>query len=139
MSSKFVQDIQEMHEKYGVNDWFQNASMEKKKEFFKFRMGMLSEEFYETQCAVRDNDAEEIVDGLIDLIVIAIGTLDVMEVDAVEAWDEVLRANMSKQSGVKPERPNPLGLPDMIKPEGWEGPYHLDNLGWIDDVTREDD
>ena len=138
MSSKFVQDIQEMHEKYGVNEWFQNASLEQKKKFFDFRMSMLAEEYYETMCAKRDGDEEEVIDGLIDLIVIAIGTLDVMEVDAVEAWDEVLRANMSKQSGVKPERPNPLGLPDMIKPEGWEGPDHAQNVGWISDVLRDE-
>ena len=139
MSEKFVQDIQEMHEKFGVNEWFLNADMEQRKRFLGFRMGMLREEFNETCDGYIHAEPEEVVDGLIDLIVIAIGTLDVMEVDVVEAWDEVLRANMSKQSGIKPERPNPLGLPDMIKPDGWEGPFHLDNLGFIDELTREDD
>ena len=38
---------------------------------------------------------------------------------------------MLKQVGVKPERPNPLGLPDLIKPKGWKAPSHADNHGNI--------
>ena len=64
-----------------------------------------------------------------DLCVVAIGTLDLFEVDAHKAWDEVLKANMSKKVGVKESRPNPLGLPDLIKPEGWVGPDHTGNTG----------
>ena len=74
-------------------------------------------------------DAEEIVDGLIDLCVVAIGTLDAFNVDGNKAWDEVLKANMQKEVGVKESRPNPLGLPDLIKPEGWEAPSHKGNYG----------
>ena len=36
---------------------------------------------------------------------------------------------MEKEVGVKDSRPNPLGLPDLIKPEGWVGPDHADNYG----------
>ena len=36
---------------------------------------------------------------------------------------------MAKEPGVKPGRPNPFGLPDLIKPEGWQGPNHEDNHG----------
>ena len=31
--------------------------------------------------------------------------------------------------GVKPTRPNKLGLPDLIKPEGWVAPDHTGNYG----------
>jgi len=79
-------------------------------------------------------DADEIVDGLIDLCVVAIGTLDAFGVDAHTAWDRVHKANMSKEVGVKESRPNPLGLPDLIKPEGWEAPTHVDNLGKLNDI-----
>ena len=72
---------------------------------------------------------EEIVDGLIDLCVFAIGTLDVFGVDADEAWNQVLSANMAKEPGVKPGRPNPFGLPDLLKPNGWIGPDHEGNHG----------
>ena len=79
-------------------------------------------------------DGEEIVDGLIDLCVVAIGTLDAFGVDAYKAWDEVLKANMSKNVGVKEGRPNPLGLPDLMKPEGWQAPSHQGNHGIFDDL-----
>jgi predicted HAD superfamily Cof-like phosphohydrolase len=66
---------------------------------------------------------------MVDLCVVAIGTLNAMAVDAYEAWDRVHEANMQKEVGIKPSRPNPLGLPDLIKPAGWVGPTHKDNIG----------
>jgi hypothetical protein len=36
---------------------------------------------------------------------------------------------MSKEPGIKEGRPNPLGLPDLVKPEFWQAPTHKDNLG----------
>ena len=38
---------------------------------------------------------------------------------------------MNKQVGIKESRPNPLGLPDLIKPEGWTAPSHKDNVGLL--------
>jgi hypothetical protein len=43
----------------------------------------------------------------------------------------VLEANMAKEVGRKESRPNPLGLPDLIKPEGWTAPSHEGNHGII--------
>jgi predicted HAD superfamily Cof-like phosphohydrolase len=68
---------------------------------------------------------------LIDLCVVAIGTLDAFNVDAHTAWDRVLEANMNKEVGIKESRPNPLGLPDLIKPAGWTAPTHADNVGLL--------
>ena len=42
---------------------------------------------------------------------------------------------MSKVLGVKKERPNPLGLPDLAKPEGWKSPSHVGNHGLIKGIT----
>ena len=118
-----------MHAKYGVHKWVKN-NPDKLKKYLEFRINFLQEELDETQrAAFIYEDPEEIVDGLIDLCVVAIGTLDAFGVDANAAWDEVLKANMAKEVGVKPERPNPLGLPDLMKPEGWEPPSHEDNTG----------
>jgi len=44
---------------------------------------------------------------------------------------------MSKKVGVKQSRPNPLGLPDLIKPEGWEAPSHNNNVGLFGRVYKE--
>jgi len=128
MSKDWVNDIHEMHSQYGVHDWVTN-NPDKLKALMEFRLNFLKEELNETLLAFENNDAEEIVDGLIDLCVVAIGTLDAFRIDAHKAWDEVLKANMTKRVGVKTERPNPLGLPDLIKPEGWVPPSHNGNTG----------
>ena len=129
MSADWVKDMNDMHAKYGVHEWVKNPP-DKLKKYLEFRSNFLQEELDETQrAAFIYEDPEEIVDGLIDLCVVAIGTLDAFGVDANAAWDEVLKANMAKEVGVKPERPNPLGLPDLMKPEGWEPPSHEDNTG----------
>ena len=129
MSKDWVKDINEMHAKYGVHEWVKNANEQQLRKFVEFRMGFIKEEFEETLDAMLNKNPEEMVDGLIDLCVVAIGTLDAFGVDAHKAWDEIHRANMSKETGVKPERPNPLGLPDLIKPKGWIAPNHEDNHG----------
>lgn len=127
-------DMRQMHGKYGVSQWIHNATPEQLKKFLEFRMNFLKEEYEETQKAYREKDAEEIIDGLIDICVIAIGTLEAFGVDGDKAWREVHRANMNKEVGVKPSRPNPLGLPDLIKPEGWIAPSHKDNHGNLSDA-----
>jgi len=129
MSYNWVFDIYEMHKKFGVHEWMKTATDEQKQKFLEFRIKFLEEELNETREAVKNNDPEEIVDGLIDLCVVAIGTLDAFDVDSHKAWKEVHDANMSKEPGVKESRPNPLGLPDLIKPEGWQGPSHKNNHG----------
>jgi len=144
MSENWVQDINDMHAKFGVHKWVAQKVAERDYEslrkFMQFRVNFLKEELKETSDAFwlsqdgseRVIDPEEIVDGLIDLCVVAIGTLDAFGVDAHKAWDAVHAANMSKEPGVKPSRPNPLGLPDLIKPEGWTAPSHEGNYGDID-------
>jgi predicted HAD superfamily Cof-like phosphohydrolase len=102
---------------------------EKKLKFLQFRADFLQEELNELKDNM--NNPEEIVDALIDLCVVAIGTLDAYGIDSHRAWDEVLRANMAKRVGVKPGRPNPLNMPDLMKPEGWEAPSHAGNHGTL--------
>ena len=129
--SDWANDIYMMHNKFGVKEWFE-ANKDNKElmdKYLKFRLSMCKEELDETLAAVATKDPEEIVDGLIDLCVFAIGTLDVFGVDANKAWDAIYEANMAKSPGVKEGRPNPFGLPDLIKPEGWQGPSHEDNHG----------
>lgn len=133
MSKDWVSDISNMHSKYGVHGWVRN-NPEKLKEYLRFRLDFIKEELDETEKAFSENDGEELVDGLIDLCVVAIGTLDAFGVDAHEAWDQVHQANMAKEVGVKAERPNPLGLPDLVKPEGWINPSHGNNHGLFDDI-----
>lgn len=142
MSKDWAQDIIDMHAHYGVHDWMRNnVDSDLNREHLFFRMRFLDEELEETWEAVHSANAEEVVDGLIDLVVVAIGTLDAMGVDPHRAWDEVHRANMAKQVGIKESRPNPLGLPDLVKPEEWVAPSHEGNHGRLASITvveRED-
>ncbi len=131
MSDNWAKDIQDMQYKFKTKLWMFNNqnNQEALDKYLEFRLQFLNEELRETEAAFTNRDAEEIVDGLIDLCVVAIGTLDAFGVDANKAWNEVLKANLSKEVGIKPERPNPLGLPDLVKPEGWQAPNHEDNHG----------
>ena len=131
MSNNWAKDISDMHDKFGVNAWFEanKGDRELMQKYLAFRLAMCQEEMTETFDAMKDKDAEEVVDGLIDLCVFAIGTLDVFGVDPNEAWDKVNAANMAKEPGIKEGRSNKFGLPDLIKPEGWVAPDHTGNHG----------
>lgn len=137
-NNNWVSDIAAMHTKFGTNTAVRNLSAESLKTFLKFRIDFLQEELDEMRNAALDPDykkpdnrAEDIVDALIDLCVVAIGTLDAFDVDSAEAWNRVHAKNMEKEVGIKESRPNPLGLPDLIKPVGWESPTHVDNVGML--------
>lgn len=134
MSNNWVKDIAEMHTKYGTNKAVRSMDRAELTSFLKFRVNFLQEELDELKSASASGipiNAPEVVDALIDLCVVAIGTLDAFDVDAHKAWDVVHKANMNKEVGIKESRPNPLGLPDLIKPEGWVAPSHDDNTGLL--------
>jgi hypothetical protein len=137
MSNDWVKDIHDMQTKFGTRDAVEKMDKDKLLAFLTFRLKFLQEELDETKQALVTNDPEEIVDGLIDLCVVAIGTLDAYGIDAYDAWDQVLDANMSKEPGVKEGRPNPLGLPDLLKPDGWTAPSHEGNHGILPDFLND--
>lgn len=122
-------DMRFMHKKFKVHEAVDKLDTDKLRAFLKFRLDFLREELNEGYKAFEDQNAEEIVDALIDIVVIAVGTCDLLNIDFTKAWTEVLIANCSKEVGVKESRPNPLGLPDLIKPEGWLPPCHKGNHG----------
>jgi len=128
-TQSYVRDINNMHQHYGVHEAVDKLDKAQLRAMIQFRYDFLKEELNEGFEAIERGDNEEIVDSLIDIIVVAIGTLDLFDVDIDEAWNQVLTANMNKKVGIKPGRPNPLGLPDLIKPEGWTGPDHTGNHG----------
>ena len=137
MSQNWVEDINRMHAHYEFHDHFNSFDPETRLKFLEFRARFLEEELNELKQAIEDRNPEEIVDALIDLIVISIGTMDANEINAHAAWDEVLRANMNKHVGIKESRPNELGLPDLIKKPGWIPPDHSDNHGWLRQIRRD--
>lgn len=147
----WVQDIADMHKKFGVNPVIRGLDKEKLETFLKFRLDFLREELIEAYNAagyvvsfdvIREGEldparAEDVVDAMVDLCVVAIGTMDAFDVNAYTAWSRVHEKNMQKEPGIKASRPNPLNLPDLIKPAGWAPPSHADNVGLLSKVFDE--
>ena len=129
MNYNWVEDIVDMHRKFGFHEAVKKMDKKQLREFLKLRMNMIEEEVKETREAFQAKNSEEMVDGIIDTIVFCIGTLDLFDVDADRAWQEVMQANFAKNRGVKEGRPNPLGLPDLIKRDDWAAPEHYGNWG----------
>jgi predicted HAD superfamily Cof-like phosphohydrolase len=134
MSNDWSKDIHNMHKHYGFHKAVDNLSANQLVQYYDFRVRFLEEELNELK---KSTTPDEAIDALIDLCVVAIGTLDIFNVDAKDAWNKVLDANMKKHVGVKESRPNPLGLPDLIKPEDWKAPDHSDQMTDLDFVFLE--
>ena len=140
MSMNWAEDMNRMHKKYGVHKIINEMDKEQLKQFLHFRVACIQEELDELKGASKtllpqlECDPEEVVDALIDICVFAIGTLDLFGVNGYEAWNQVLMANLNKEIGIKPERPNPFGLPDLIKPDDWEPPCHEGNHGKFEGI-----
>lgn len=129
MSQFLFNDMEIFHNKFKVNKTVRELSPEMLREFLAFRVRFLDEEMNELKKGVAEKSPEDIVDALIDLIVVAAGTLNAYDVNCIKAWNQVLEANMKKEPGVKASRPNPFGMPDLIKPTNWVPPDHSDNHG----------
>ena len=84
---------------------------------FRFRLNFLKEELEEFEEAHVLRDLEGASDGLIDLVVVAIGTAIGMGLPWEKLWNEVQRANMDKQPGATAR----FGT-DLVKPDGWIPP-----------------
>ena len=67
-------------------------------------------------------NAEDQLDALIDLLYVTFGTLNAagMHEVAEEAFSRVHTANMNKERGTKPTRPDMAH--DAVKPPGWTAP-----------------
>lgn len=87
-------------------------------EFVLERTRFMQEELAEfTEAALTDNIVGA-VDGLLDIIYVAAGTLWFMGVPSQECWNAVQKANMAKVRGTT-SRGNAI---DAAKPDGWVPP-----------------
>lgn len=121
-----IKDIAALHERFGVDKVVAAMDNMLLSRFMEHRIKFLLEELGELE---ESTVPENITDALIDLIVVALGTLQAFQIDIGKAWDQVHEKNMQKVPGANPQRPNPYGLPDLCKPEGWTPPSHADNVG----------
>jgi predicted HAD superfamily Cof-like phosphohydrolase len=84
-------------------------------------LGLIKEEGDELQAALVKQDKVETLDALIDILVVTIGTLHSLGVDAEGAWNEVMKTNFAK---INPDTGKVTKREDgkVLKPEGWTSP-----------------
>jgi predicted HAD superfamily Cof-like phosphohydrolase len=84
-------------------------------------LGLIKEEGDELAEAVQNKDKVETLDALIDILVVTIGTLHSLGVNAEGAWNEVMRTNFAK---IDPTtgKVNKREDGKVLKPEGWQAP-----------------
>lgn len=131
LTGNVFEDMAAFDRKYGFD------KVEMTPQFLGFRLRFLVEELREGIDALMENRPADFVDSMIDLIVVAAGTLSIGGVDGQKAWNEVRRANMSKERRENPTRPGSGGA-DLIKPDGWTPPNHEGNLGRFKSINSWD-
>lgn len=123
-------DIAQFHERFGLQQ--HNAIVvvgeerdQMSLEEWELRLVRLQDECAEVELAHNEEDDEEYLDGLVDLIYIALGTAYRRGWDFSAAWERVHSANMAKIRGEA--KTSKYGSSyDIIKPEGWKPPTHID-------------
>lgn len=115
-------DVFELHEKKGM--WYDGSPRHLPEDMHKHRLGFLREELDEYEAAYLEGDLNKQFDAILDLIYVAIGTLQWMGLAPVarEGWDRVHAANMLREP-VKSAKESKRGFhTDLKKPEGWVHP-----------------
>lgn len=84
------------------------------------RVEHLTEELLELKEHHKTKNLEEIIDALVDIAYIAIGTANICGFNFDKHWNEVQRANMTKKRGVT-KRGHSY---DAKKPWNWKAPNH---------------
>ena len=133
-----INDIKEMHNKFKVTEFINNNSDNKLllQKFLKFRLDFIKEELDETFDAYFNRNDVEVLDGLIDILVVTLGTLDVFKCDMPKAWENIHNSNMSKTPGVNLTRPNNFSLPDMVKGKDFKKPDIKNYTGLLKQILH---
>lgn len=121
MTSRIVEDINDFIYKFGLDSTIVEASSnEEKLQVVLKRIEHLAEELEEIKqsCGPSRIDTVALVDGLVDLVYIAIGTVQMLGLNFDDHWKAVHYANMSKVRVNDPET-HKFGI---SKPAGWIGP-----------------
>lgn len=78
---------------------------------------------HEQEGNVDRRDLVAAFDGLLDLVVVALGTADYHGFPWEDGWDAVMAANMRKKRAEPDGSDSKRGSPwDVVKPAGWYGP-----------------
>ena len=121
-----VQDIAEFHEHFKLPQ--REHGKRPDPQMILFRLKFLAEELHELNVAAAHDDLEGMLDALVDLAYVAMGTAWLLNLDFNAAWMTVHKANMQKQRAEKPSDSKRGTTFDVVKPKGWQAP---DFKNWI--------
>ena len=110
----WYRDVWNFHLKFGIH--MSPRPSLPPTEVIELRGKLIREEIAETLKALEDCNLAELADGIVDSIVVLLGTAVSFGIDIRPLWDEVHRANMEKVGG---------GLRSdgkIMKPPGWRPP-----------------
>lgn len=113
-----IDDVKEFHKKFEIPMAERPSVMHPT--MARFRVNFMQEELDEFVEAYDKGDVAVMVDSLIDLVYVALGTALIMGVSEGQwqrCWDIVQLANMAKVRGVSGRSSY-----DVVKPEGWTDP-----------------
>lgn len=121
----FVSDVENFHDKFEIP--LPNHPVLLEQDVFEYRYKFLQEELHEFALAYEADNYIDMVDALLDLIYVAIGTLLLMGLKSYlirNTWAEVQRANITKERATHAGESKRGHAFDVIKPFGWQPPNH---------------
>ncbi|MFA5377442.1 MAG: nucleoside triphosphate pyrophosphohydrolase family protein [Dehalococcoidia bacterium] len=86
------------------------------------RLKHLSEELSELRRGVAIGDDAEVIDALVDLVYVALGTAHLCGFPFMKVWDAVHAANMKKIRATRACDSKRGSTFDVVKPKGWKKP-----------------
>lgn len=123
-STNIFDDTMAFQQKYGL--WRKDQFGILPEEEMKVKIDHLYEELAEIDKAHKEGNIYEISDGLTDLIYVASGLLNLMNMPAQALWNDVQARNMQKIRATKDNVGKRGSTFDVIKPEGWLPPRTKD-------------
>lgn len=118
-------DIKQFHEHFGLAYSGPPRDIEPY-ELSSMRVDFMDEELREYMAGWQNRDLEKMLDSLVDLVYVAMGTAYLHGFDFDEAWRRVHAANMRKVRASAETAGNRDHRWDVVKPEGWEPPFLAD-------------
>lgn len=128
VNNNLMSKIAEFHEHFGIEPEGKNVVLSK--ELLNFRIKFLEEELNELKRAQQQLEngfsafdcKVQMVDALVDLVYVALGTAYLMGVDFNAAFHAVHNANMKKVNAKTAADSKRGYAGDIVKPPGWVGP-----------------
>lgn len=123
-----IGDVEALHRKFGMPPMVKHPGF-LSEEDMEFRIKFLEEELEEIRVAYYEQgDLEQFLDGLLDLIYVAIGTGYLMNLPLAEGWQRVQSANLAKQRVEHSGESKRGSRLDLKKPPNWRPPTFRDLL-----------